>query len=175
MPVNDYRYSLLDPVTHARYTPHITASYCDDRRYLTALNARLFDIDEAESGAFINDALADERTRAWLIVGHDPTLPLPAEGEKAPGPCPSDSVPLPEGMTVIGCFVLYATPTYASMAGFGLLPEYRGRGLGMESIDLICSKLPQTVKRLDAHTDSGNAAACALYAKAGFVILEELG
>ena len=66
----------------------------------------------------------------------------------------------------------YRRPLF--LAGFGLLAEYRGRGLSIESLDLICGKLPQTVKRMDAHTDSENPTACSLYQKYGFVILEEL-
>ena len=163
----DYLFSLMEPADYARYTPHLTAVSCSDREYLIHLNAEIFDIDLEEASAFVNSSLDDDRCKAWLIVGKDDTKPLPPAGS-VPSPEPTD------GMTVIGCFILYCTPTFASMAGFGLLEEYRGRGLSIESLDLICGKLPQTVKRMDAHTDSENPTACSLYQKYGFVILDSI-
>ena len=163
----DYLFSLMEPADHAVYTPHLTAVSCTDRDYLVRLNAEIFDIDLEEASGFVNSSLDDDRCKAWLICGRDAQKPLPPAGS-IPTHDPTD------GLTVIGCVILYCTPTYASMAGFGLLAEYRGRGLSIESLDLICGKLPQTVKRMDAHTDSENPTACSLYQKYGFVILEEL-
>ena len=74
--------------------------------------------------------------------------------------------------TVIGMFKLHNEGRDVLIFGFGLLPEYRGKGFGREILNIAVSRaLEQKPEKVALEVDCNNEIALSLYSSSGFGII----
>ena len=112
-----------------------------ERRYLTMLEAR----PEPETLEFVKSNLDDGNPMMVAVASN----------------------------TIIGwCDVrreVFPSRAHRGTLGMGLLPEWRGRGVGRRLLDATLARARPAFRRIELDVFADNARAIALYEKAGFV------
>ncbi len=73
------------------------------------------------------------------------------------------------GEKPVGCFKLYENEKEVGIYGFGVLPEYQGKGYGRQMLEQIISQIRvQGQKRITLEVDIDNTNAVGLYRSCGF-------
>ena len=137
-----------EPISHsgAEQNP-LTLQSSRDPALLVSLYSRIFSHSEEESAYMVNAALEEEKIHPYVSLLDN---------------------------TYAGLFFLQTGKRNCYLFSFGLLPEFRGRGLSRSMMELVFSQVPDSCLYLLVQVAESNAPAFALYQSSGFRLKEAL-
>lgn len=163
----DFAFNQLSLQTSsADSTGSIQCTACNDKKTLQKLYQHIFNTGKKEAAAYIASITEEPDVKLFTLSGATSCNASPKDILKSRiWQSPKD---------LLGMFGLLPQGDTVYLFGFGILPSYRRRGLGLAALQKICTMLKEQYNLIALQVSGSNLPAMELYRTFGFHVQEHV-